>query len=70
MPTTARWIGEMREAFGPETINAAIKDGLAGNGTFYAKENGIEVWSRPIIAPGAAINGNDIARNYVKGDRK
>ena len=54
----------MREAFGVEMINAAIKGGLSGDGSFYAKENGLEIGSRP--AGGHAENGLDLAPSFAK----
>ena len=61
MPSTAEFIDSMRDAFGVEMINSAIKGGLAGDGSFYANENGIEIGSRPIEIPGRAVNGFDTA---------
>lgn len=43
MPNVAHWIDEMRAAFGPDVINAAIKAGMAGQPTFHATENGQHV---------------------------
>lgn len=43
MPTVAAWIDELREAFGADQINPAIKAGMNGQPTFWAKENGLEV---------------------------
>lgn len=40
MPTVAGWIDDLRAAFGPEMINAAIRAGIDGQPTFHAKENG------------------------------
>ncbi len=48
MPTVAQWIDELREAFGKEMIDLQIRKGLQGEGCFYARENGIEVGSRPV----------------------
>lgn len=39
MPTIARWIDELREVFGRESIDAAIWQGMR-DGTFRARENG------------------------------
>jgi hypothetical protein len=39
MPETAAFIDSMRQAFGAEEMNAAMKRGLA-EGTFWAVENG------------------------------
>ena len=40
MPTVAAWIDELREAFGADGINAAIRNGVAGGAAFYATEGG------------------------------
>lgn len=40
MPTVAAWVDELREAFGADGINAAIRNGVAGGAAFYATENG------------------------------
>ena len=43
MPATAAFIDDLREAFGADQINAAIKKGMAGiPGHFHARENGHE----------------------------
>jgi len=70
MPITAAFIDNMREAFGVAEINAAIKGGLAGEGSFYARENGIEIGSRPRDIPGTAINGHDLATSFVRKPKK
>ena len=54
MPTITAWLDDMRAAFGAETINAAIKGGIAGRPTFYAEENGIVVGT-PRPAPYGTI---------------
>jgi hypothetical protein len=40
MPTVAAWIDELREAFGADAINPAIRNGVAGGAQFYATEGG------------------------------
>lgn len=40
MPTVAAWIDELREAFGADVINPAIRNGVAGGTHFYAEEGG------------------------------
>lgn len=40
MPTVAAWVDELREAFGADSINAAIRNGVAGGAAFYATEGG------------------------------
>ena len=51
MPIVTAFIDECREAFGKDVVNQAIKAGIDGQETFWARENGIEVgtrMSRPI----------------------
>lgn len=62
MPETAQFIDRMREAFGAEMINQSIREGMAGEGSFYAKEAGVEIGSRPAELPGRAVSGGDLAR--------
>lgn len=62
MPTVAAWIDQMREAFGAEEINAAIRAGIEGQPTFYARENGAEVGTRYEPPAGRTVAGNEIAR--------
>lgn len=40
MPTVAAFIDAMRGAFGAETIDRAMRNGVAGMPTFFAAENG------------------------------
>jgi diadenosine tetraphosphate (Ap4A) HIT family hydrolase len=40
MPTVAAWAHELRDAFGADGINAAIRNGVAGGAAFYATEGG------------------------------
>ena len=40
MPTVAAWVDELREAFGADAINPAIRNGVAGGAQFYAEEGG------------------------------
>ena len=40
MPTVAAWIDELREAFGADAINPAIRNGVGGGTAFYATEGG------------------------------
>ena len=48
MPTVARWVDDLRKAFGQELIDTQIRKGLRGEGDFYACENNIEVGSKPL----------------------
>ena len=70
MPLTAGFIDQMRDAFGVDMINSAIKGGLAGDGSFYAKENGIEIGSRPVEIAGRAVNGLDMAASCLAKGKK
>ena len=40
MPSVAAWIDELREAFGADAINPALRNGAQGGCDFYAEENG------------------------------
>ena len=55
MPTVAGWIDELRETFGADAINAAIRAGIDGQPTFYAKENGQEVGTRFVPDPAKTV---------------
>ena len=48
-------------AFWVEMINKSIKDGLAGEGSFYAAEAGMEVGSRPRYIAGHGVRGDELA---------
>lgn len=67
MPVTAAFVDAMRESFGAEAINAAIRRGLCGSGEFYAAENGLEIGSRPVDVPGKSVNGREMAPPAWKG---
>ncbi len=47
MPLITEFIDECREAFGAEAINQSIRAGLDGQETFWARENGIEIGTKP-----------------------
>lgn len=70
MPVTTAFIDQMREAFGVEIIDAAIRGGLRGDGSFFARENGHEVGSRPVEVPGRSVNGFDLAKPLPEKYRK
>ena len=56
MPETAAFIDALRDAFGKDAINAAIKKGVGGlAGHFHATENGFEAGT-PIPAPGVSLS--------------
>ena len=43
MPKVAGFVDEMRQAFGAEQINGAIRSGIKGRPHFWASENGNEL---------------------------
>lgn len=65
MPQVAEFIDAMREIFGVEEVNAAIRRGLRGEQGFHAIENGIEIGT-PIIR-GVRI-GRDERGNSINLD--
>lgn len=50
MPMIAALIDDLRGAFGAALVHGAIREGIAGNLTFYASENGHEIGSRETSA--------------------
>lgn len=59
MPAVATWIDDLRQAFGADQINPAIKAGIDGQPTFWAKENGIEVGTPHPVAENATARDDD-----------
>lgn len=59
MPTVARWIDDLRSAWGAEQIDQAIRAGMNGQPTFYAAENGQQIGSRPSPASEDIISLTD-----------
>ena len=59
MPKVAEWIDACREAFGAETINRSIRNGLAGGTDFYAREGG-NVIGCQMPAPGASFTADQL----------
>ena len=57
MPRTAAFIDALREAFGARQIAAAIKAGIDGQPTFWARENGQEIGTR-CPPPGASFSAD------------
>jgi hypothetical protein len=47
MPLITAFYDDLRAAFGEEEVNSWIKQGLR-DGTFWAIENGVSVWRRPV----------------------
>lgn len=60
MPETAAFIDAMRETFGADMINAAMKAGLDGQPTFWARENGTEIGTRAPYSAERAVKLSDI----------
>ena len=59
MPKVAEWIDACRESFGAETINRAIRNGLAGGTDFYASEGG-NVIGCQMPEPGASFTADQL----------
>lgn len=68
MPLVTEFIDAVREVFGRAAVDAAIRAGLEGQPTFWARENGFEVGvrapdtgvpvSQMVIGPLRATVGN------------
>lgn len=70
MPQTTAWIDALRDAFGAPQINAAIKAGIDGAGTFYARENGREIGSRPAQDSAKTVSLADIVLGPMAQPKK
>jgi hypothetical protein len=46
MPLVTEFIDAVREAFGRQSVDAAIRAGLDGQPSFWASENGLEIGAR------------------------
>lgn len=57
MPHTAGFIDALREAFGASQIDQAIRAGIEGQPTFWARENGREIGTRA-APPGASYTAD------------
>ncbi len=57
MPHTAGFIDALREAFGASQIDQAIRAGIEGQPTFWARENGQEIGTR-CPPPGASFSAD------------
>ena len=56
MPVVTAIIDDLRAAFGADVINLAIKRGIDGFPTFYAREASHEIGTR-YVGQGTAITG-------------
>ncbi len=43
MPQVAKWIDDLRAAFGAEQVHGVIREGIKGRPCFWASENGHEL---------------------------
>jgi hypothetical protein len=62
MPQCAAWVDEIREVFGRDSVDAAMR-----THGYYAAEAGIELGSR---SQGTAIGGADLVVSGVKDEKK
>ena len=67
MPTVAAWIDDLRQAFGADEINVAIRQGQAGEPAFYAIENGHEIGTKHPGVPFAWQVDGAADRRYFDG---
>lgn len=65
MPTVAAFVDDLRDAFGAETINAAIKAGMDGQPTFWASEGGQEVGTRVDLSGYTVVKTSDMILSPV-----
>lgn len=67
MPTVAAWIDAHRAAFGEADTNAAIKAGIDGQPTFWARENGQSVGTpQPTHKNATAAHRCNLCRHYAR----
>lgn len=59
MPRVAEFVDAVRETFGADAVNRAIRNGLAGGTDFFASEAGHTVGHRP-AAPGASFSFDEL----------
>lgn len=59
MPLVTAFIDNMREAFGTEAIDNAIRGGMAGLPTFWAKEGDAEIGKRD-VRPVVEVSARDM----------
>ena len=65
MPLVAAWIDEMRAAFGADIIDEAIRRGMRGEPTFWARENGHELGTRA-PEPRNALSVNQLVLEGIR----
>ena len=59
MPRVAEFVDAVREAFGADAVNRAIRNGMAGGADFFASEAGHTV-GHHAAAPGASFSFDDL----------
>lgn len=69
MPTVAAWIDELREAFGADPINAAIRNGMAGGDHFHASENGHEIGCEAMLGSHVVTVADMVLARPVEGEQ-
>lgn len=67
MPEIAAWIDQLRDTFGAEPVNEAMRAGLSGEPSFHAIERGNEIGT-PSAAGGSTWRGDGLAdRHFCPG---
>ena len=70
MPEIAAFVAQMKSALGEQEINEAIRQGKAGEPTFYAAENGRTVGTAsPVTANAWRVTEAIRDRHYCAGCR-
>ena len=69
MPTVAAWVDGLREAFGADAINPAIRNGAAGGSYFFAEENGHAIGCEAMPGSHVVSVAQMVLARPVKGAR-
>lgn len=56
MPLTAAFVDAVRDAFGRDTVDGAIRSGMQGGSDFYASENGYQIGSPLFVSPETSVS--------------
>ncbi|MFM0170316.1 hypothetical protein PQR33_13375 [Paraburkholderia sediminicola] len=68
MPEIAAFVSKLREAFGDEVIDDAVRQGKAGEPSFYACENGRAVGTvTPLSTNSRQVDESIRGRRYCHG---
>lgn len=65
MPQVTAWIDELRQAFGADVIDEAIRRGMRGQPTFWARENGQELGTRAPEGRGVALSVDQLVLESI-----